>query len=111
MLGSQIILSRKWASSDLELDSYLKLRSGLLREFKSASAYVPAIVSRPRKSDHSTHRLTNSNPNRRDLIMAHDKYNAYNIEVLTQKSPSIIASIPLIPSYQPTQKKRHNQLQ
>jgi FMN-dependent NADH-azoreductase len=26
------------------------------------------------------------------------------IEVLTQKSQSIIASIPLIPSYQPTQK-------
>ncbi|WP_260199581.1 hypothetical protein [Lactiplantibacillus pentosus] len=36
-------------------------------------AYVPAIVSQPRKSDHGTHQLTNNNPNRRDLIMAHNK--------------------------------------
>ncbi|AUI79796.1 hypothetical protein BB562_14505 [Lactiplantibacillus pentosus] len=38
MLSSQIILSWKCFSSGLEEDSYLKLRSGLLREFKSMSA-------------------------------------------------------------------------
>ncbi|MCT3285741.1 hypothetical protein EFP14_02990 [Lactiplantibacillus pentosus] len=39
----------------------MKLRSDFLREFKSTSAYVPAIVSRPWKSDYGAHRLTNKN--------------------------------------------------
>ncbi|WP_260199028.1 hypothetical protein [Lactiplantibacillus pentosus] len=52
----------------------MKLRSGLLREFKSMSAYVPAIVSRHRKSDEGAHRLTNSKPNNwHVLIMIHAK--------------------------------------
>ncbi len=62
MLSSQIILSWKCLSSGLEEDSYLKLRSDFLREFKSMSAYVPAIVSRPRKSELDAHWLTNSKP-------------------------------------------------
>ncbi|KRK22685.1 hypothetical protein EFP47_01695 [Lactiplantibacillus pentosus] len=52
----------------------MKLRSDFLREFKSTSAYVPAIVSRPRKSEWDAHRLTNSKPNDwHGLIIFSDK--------------------------------------
>ena len=55
------------------LYSCVKLRSGFLREFKSMSAYVQAIVNRPWKSDWDEHMQTNSKPNNwYDLII----YNA-----------------------------------
>ncbi|WP_259690693.1 hypothetical protein, partial [Lactiplantibacillus pentosus] len=49
--------------------SYLKLRSDFLREFKSMSAYVPAIVSRPRKSEWDAHRLTSSKPTNQHVFI------------------------------------------
>ncbi|WP_260199087.1 hypothetical protein, partial [Lactiplantibacillus pentosus] len=56
----------------LEEDSYLKLRSGFLREFKSMSALFQRCQPAP-EAGIGDHRLTNSNPNRHDLIMIHDK--------------------------------------
>ncbi|WP_260209400.1 hypothetical protein, partial [Lactiplantibacillus pentosus] len=63
-------------------DSYLKLRSDFLREFKSTSAYVPAIVSRPRKSDYGAHRLLNKNTPTR-LISSDPQLAAFELKSLS----------------------------
>ncbi|WP_260198787.1 hypothetical protein [Lactiplantibacillus pentosus] len=61
MLSSQIILSRKWVASGLEQDSNLKLRSGLLREFKSMSAALQQLSAGPGRRNKARPWQTNSN--------------------------------------------------